>query len=339
MKKYILFLAMIAFFSSCSQSLKQFTTNEVSNQTAKVVSIYSDGLENEVIEDILILDFNRDIVNFADNIYSELNNIYVGGERFYNVQRREDLALVYNYDSASKKDGVGNKTFIINGDILLADFTTKKTLKKRTDYDNCLKYNKSTKQCALYPIVEDICTDYDYKLGVKVVIREISSSKIIYDKYFETKNTISKCNKLGSAKELPLLSSNLDFLSKELSKQLIDDLLPKRKIVNIPFLINEDIHYTKEESNMLKNGIASFRHDRKEAIVIFESLVESTRQYSSTALYNLALAYESTREFNKAKEFYGKAFEVASMQDEISSHTIAASQRINKSIKYKGLLK
>lgn len=335
----IVSITILLFITGCSSSSNNLSNVFQKNYSVALPIIYTDGLKDIVLEDIYVIDFNRDIVDLADNIAIGLNSIYVNNDKFFKSQRREDLTLIHNYvKSSSKRNIITENKYIISGEVKLADFTTDEVINSRIDYESCLKYNSETNECEIYPEIDEICTDYKYVLASTVMIRNLGDSKIIYDKYFESKKSVRNCNRLGNAKELPILSTNLDLLSKDIAKKFIDDILPKKSMVNAFFLLNEDIYYSEEEKNLLNNGVKAFYENHLKAIDIFKNLVDSTNEYSSVALYNLALVYESIKDYEHAEKYYKKAFDIAALQDEINESIVNAIKRVSRNKKFKGIL-
>ena len=336
MRFLLLIGGVMLLFSGCALN-NEYSEKTFSNAAANVSSVHSEGLDKTILQDAFIVNFGSDIVGLADSIHLELNNVYNKGEKLFSPTRREDLALIHSFETSDKKDGKEVKKYVIGGDIVLTDFTTKESIQERKD-NECFKVNKETKKCEAYILYEDICTDYIYKLGAKISISELSKTSPLFSKYYELEKTFSSCNQLGKPKNLPVLSSKLSLLSKDIAQKFISDLLPIKKTVNVPFLQNEDIYYSIMERNLLNNGIKAFSYGKAESLEIFKKLVHKTRGYSSTALFNLGLTHESQKDFKKALEYYQKAFKVASSQKNISRHIIDAVQRVKKSIKFKGLL-
>ena len=331
-----IFGIIIGFFMvGCS--LNPLPPKKYSNY-AIVESYSSNALDDLSFKDIYILDFKSDVADFSDSLYSNMNNIYFNGKKYFNTQRRDDLSLIYNYYSNKKNVAIHGNKYLIDGKVLVADFYTDEKIKNKLDYENCLKYNKNG-ECELYPSFDEICTDYNYKLVVKIMLRDIVLSKIVYDKYYEDSNVISVCNKVGSKKELPILSTNLSGLSASLAKKFVKDLTPQKKLIKVPLMEKNDIYYSEEEHNLLKNSLSIFEKDKIKSRLLFEELVNSTNSYSSTALYNLGVLYEFNKDYKIAKQYYSKALNVASTQENMNENIINSLKRVEKTIELTELLK
>ena len=180
---FFISLSVSIFFSGCVEIMKNPSSEEAEFKV-QVDSIYSEGLKNIILKEIYILDFKRDAVDLADNLCDTFSEVYIEDGRFYDVSRRNDLALIVEHEKYDTKEAIHLKKdekeyFIISGEVLAADYTTEHSIISKVDYDNCLKYDPDTKECKLYPEIEKLCTKNIYSVGAKVLIRDMSNSEII----------------------------------------------------------------------------------------------------------------------------------------------------------------
>lgn len=338
-----LYPLVMLFFIGCSQNnLNIKSKNEELKAYATVDDYYSNSLDKLILKDIFVLDFIRDNVDFSDRLFYKLDNIFIDNEKFYNASRRDDLVVTFKYNdfdhaNFEKRQFKKQHKYYITGEIISSDYNKLLSHSEALDYDNCYRYNEKTGECATYKTYDAICTNYKYDLAIKVIVREFDGGKIIFDKLYKKDRILKDCTKFNAA-NVPLLSENLKILANDVSNLVIEDFLPRKKKINVPFITMENLDYYELDKELLGNALSVFKQSRNKSIDIFKKLVANSNNSSSAALYNLALAYESILEYTNALNYYNMAFDIASMQDKIDPKIIDAIKRIEKKIKYQEVM-
>lgn len=328
--KYINMLIFTLFFQGCNQpALKTASMVEI-----RCVELSTD--RNYNLRNINILDFKNDVVNFDDTLSIEMSRTGFDGEIYFRPQRNENLLVVNNHKALENnqaiKDiyGVRNDIYL-DGEVVIADFNHKEFDEDKINYKKCEVYDGSTGLCKKYETFADKCNIYGYELSVHVKVRALPAGDILMDKQYKKDKKVTECmSESGDKVTQPILSLQLEELAQEISNNLIDDLLPKYKIIDVPFIETEDIYYTQEQKNILKNAIEVARTDLHKAVNIFKMLVSDTKSFSSTSLYNLGLVYEALGDIQNAKRFYFLAERIMYKSKNINPLLLQANKRVNK---------
>lgn len=317
MKYVIMLVATVFLFTGCSVS--QLGTAQ-SSTYAKVKDYSNNAVGNRLLKEVYVLDFKRDVVDFSDTLFIEMNQKYVNSKKYFNVSRRDDLALIYSYSKAmdfSQSKDILNEKYVLTGRVIEADFTTNNTIEEVANANECLRYDNYTNKCVLYSTYNNQCMLYTYALIIEVELGDLEQSKSLFSKVYTKNNQFKACQPLenqGYLKE-PSLSEQLKALSLEIAKDVVNDFMPFSKVLKINFIKKNDIYYSQEELNLLKSALNLYVETPQGALDMFELLVKKTNEQSSVALYNLALANEAFEKSDEALVFYKKALAVASLQN------------------------
>lgn len=311
MKAIYMCLTIIVLFWGCSNttsSLKNASGNK--DNVVSVNYLYIEGLDKIITDEIFILDFTSDDIGFSDSLYSEMIDVYLGDNNFFNVSKRGDLALVYKLNSKNdKRDTLDSQRYVINGEVRNNDIKLYKS--KNSDGRKCFTY--------------------EYSATVDILLRTMTDDKIIFKDTLKDSYLTTKCD--DYIIDEPMLFSNYSHLSGKIAKRVVDKFIPKKRIKSVSFLNTHDVYYSDEEKELLKKLINGWDKDKYLTRLLATKLVDSTNSYSAVALFNLALAYEGLRDLQTAKYYYQKAMYIALLNEIDTFVYLDNLNRINQIVK------
>ncbi|PHR73518.1 MAG: hypothetical protein COA66_03775 [Arcobacter sp.] len=329
-------LFLILFFTACSSKIN-------------IRSIEPSAIKSHKIKNIHIKSFKNDSINLEEEIKDQMFKLSFEGKKYFNLINNERHADILKeqvlQDSGIIQLKKENPVFtfqeaqsILWGKILKKEIDENTYYKEKTNYNKCVQYLKNKKgerYCSQYYEYEISCLEKKYLLLVQIEIAEVINAQTLYLGNFSATHSTTKCsnNPYGQA-------SNRKVFSK-LKKQVVSDFMkiiaPSYSYKDFILLDSPYIKYSSKEEDLLEEALSLIKNKQiKEANILLNELVLSTKSKSYIALYNLALSYEALNELERSLAYYLKAKEL--MFNEDNKEELSSSlKRIKESIKNKTL--
>lgn len=319
MIKHSLILTSILLFTGCSTKIQ-------------VNNIDNNSLIKNKNESVLVSSLNNDIItkNFVNEINKELHfdNIYLNPPYDYEINLRllNHYTNIENYEKNTelyiKEDMCNNIDFNNkdNKNIIFNKDKVKYTYIDKNNKVNEYCYKKIIKTETCYKIETISNLNFTSKINELHLNDYITYNEKSYKEYCNI--NIKDNNILENYKK-----DNIDLNTNNLKKKLLDYIRPNIDIISLSIYQNiNSFKITKQENDAFDN-INKLIEENKLKKALEELLILSNyfdNKYNKIPFeinFNIALIYESLKEYDLAKEYYSKIKDI-----NIEKHI----ERINK---------
>lgn len=337
MKKSLLFLSFLLFFTGCAQKVT-------------ITSLQSSKVNNPSSRQLSVLEFIQDNVGQRASIISELAKLKIEGQPYFTLVERDNLEAILKEkrlnDSAlvdikdfSTIKGLTQITAFLTGEVIHSRMQRRHYNKVVNNYNRCAQYNKD-KECIRYAKIFMHCQNNTYSVLTQIKLTEVESAQVIFSERYLEEDSQSAC---GSERTLlDSKSTRNAVLAQRIAKRVLKDIAPSYRTFSVILLEEMDQEMTTSQENRFENALKMLQnnHYSKAQELLMQLHREIPNSY--VVLYNLALSYEALNEFEKAMDFYTQAEKFA-MEDELPEEIPDAILRIkhnqNERNKVKNLIK
>ncbi len=320
---FLIFIALVSLFflSACTQQVK---IKALEPATIDRVT----GTKK-----IAVLNFERDRVGLGAKIETNLARFRIDNKAFFTMVSRSNINQII------KEQKIQNSGLIDVGDIVeVGSLIGAQALISgrvgRVNSSNTHYYETraecADKKCKKYYYYDVRCTKRRTSLSADVKIVDATRGDIIYAESLSKQATHSHCS--DDANALPSSDSVANGLALRIANDFTYKLTPHYKYFSVYLLEDPDLDYDDMQERLLKSSLEYIKHNRfDKAEQLLVRLIDSTRQESYVAFYNLGVVKESQGDYEKALSYYKKADDLAiEPVEEINHAYVRVSSNIQK---------
>jgi len=313
-------------------------------QKTTIKALKAAKVTDKSIKNIGVLSFDSDNIAQASSIDSEISNIKINGEPYFNLIDRNNLQRVMsekklndsglvNLIKGKKNKGLSEIETLVTGKVNVSDVSTSNYYESRTDYSRCVRYGyykNGKRYCASYRKYNVKCQAKTYNVNTKVKLIKVSNSDTLFTNNYSASNKLTKC--IDQNKVLPTKQAQNTKLAANIAKQLIKDIAPSYVYFKVVLFDDPDVDYAPKDKLLLKSSLTLIKAKRIEkANKLLKKLVKHTKNKSYVSLYNLAVTEEALGNVKGALDLYKQAEDISLLtkpQDEISQAIIRAEKNL-----------
>jgi tetratricopeptide (TPR) repeat protein len=297
LKTLLLSFVLLFFISGCSHtiSIRALEPAEVDRvATTKKISIPP---------------FKNDKVGLSSKIEAILANYKLQGKNYFTIVSRNDFNKIIkeqkiqssgllNEDSAVEVGHLLGAEAIISGDVHSPSSHDTYFYESRT---KCL--DRKCKQLYHYNVR---CSKRVVGLSAEVRVVDVLLGDIIYAQTLNKSETYEHCR--DDSRVIPSQEIATQRLAFSLANRFTYKLLPHYKNFEVELLDDPDLDYSSEQEELLEIALEYIEQKRyNKAQEFLLKLIDSTKEQSYVAFYNLGVLKEAEGKYKEAQEYYTKA--------------------------------
>ena len=277
---------------------------------------------------VAVSKFKNDKVGLSGKIEAEISKQKLDKKRYFTVLSRKDMNKVIAEQKLQSSELMDEKTIakvgeligaqaIINGEISSA---TAQSNSYMEDREKCLKYVKDV-GCVKFRYYRVKCNTTQADVSANISIVNVENASIIYG------DTINKTYSADSCKSGRILSKAqaLSRLSSGIAREFVYKLTPNYIYFNVVLLDSIEIDATGAQKKKFENileYIKVARYDKAKKLL--DGLMDELDGRSYVVAYVYGVTDEATGDFEKAKELYTMADDLA--QEPVSEINLAVNR-------------
>lgn len=337
MKKSLLFLSLLLFFTGCAPKVT-------------ITSLQSSKVDNPSSRQLSVLEFKQDKIGQRASIIAELSKLKIENKPYFTLVERDNLkeilkekrlndsALVDIKDFSSIKGLTQVKAFL-TGEVLHSRVQRRHYNKIVNNYNRCAQYNKD-KECIRYSKIFMHCQTNTYSVLTQIKLTEAESAHVIFSERYLEEETQSAC---GSQRTLlDSKSTRNAVLAQKIAQRVLKDIAPSYMTFSVTLLEDLDKELTTSQENRFANALKMLEnsHYKKAQELLMQLHYEVPQSF--VILYNLGITFEALNNLNEALKLYIQAEELAikkEVREEISEAILRTKHNQNERNKVKNLIK
>lgn len=299
------------FLSACSQKIT-------------IEAIKAGQVSDRSIKNIAVSPFSNDNVGQAEQIDSQLSNVQINNNKYFNVIDRKNLKKILDekklndsglVDLVSNSVNTGLKEIetLVTGTVITSNMSTTYFTEIRTDFTRCVRYIKTKDGktvCDRFRTYDVSCKANTYNVQTKIKLTKIADASTIFSKTYGASDKISHCED-----EYNIIPSKREVNTKlagTIAKNLVLDIAPSYRYFEVEVLDDLDIDLTKSQEKKFENALKMMELKRNQkANELLKELNIQTSQRSYIILYNYGLSLEALGNPKEALEIYKKAEDIS----------------------------
>jgi len=277
---------------------------------------------------VAVSKFKNDKVGLSGKIEAEISKQKLDKKRYFTVLSRKDMNKVIAEQKLQSSELMDEKTIakvgeligaqaIINGEISSA---TAQSNSYMEDREKCLKYVKDV-GCVKFRYYRVKCNTTQADVSANISIVNVENASIIYG------DTINKTYSADSCKSRKILSKAqaLSRLSSGIAREFVYKLTPNYIYFNVVLLDSIEIDATGAQKKKFENILGYIKVARYDkAKKLLDGLMDELDGRSYVVAYVYGVTDEATGDFEKAKELYTMADDLA--QEPVSEINLAVNR-------------
>lgn len=282
------------FFSGCSSRV-----DVVALEPAKVERASS-------AKKVAVMPFENDNIGLSYKVETKIASKMVDAKPYFTAISRKDIDKIIeeqklqysglvDESSAVKLGALVGSQSIISGNVSSASESSSRYHEERSA---C-----ADKKCTKMYLYNVPCIQKVFTVAAQMKMVDVQKGDIIYGDTFQKSAIYEKCS--DDYRAMPSRDQVLETLSDDISDEFVNALSPNYRSFSVVLLEDEDIDYTNEQEEMLEHALIYIERNRYEkAQELLSTLLNSTKDKSYVAAYNLAVVKEILGEYDHAKELY-----------------------------------
>ena len=281
---------------------------------------------------IVILPLGGDNSSYTSELESLVAGIKIDGESYFTVVDREATNVRQEEWERAANDMADDSNNIEFGNLKIADTMLGGTIIRKKSESNHVENRRKCSsrtddgKCANYVDYQVRCTKQVAKLGLKLRIINVSTSRVKVEGY-ELQQDNAYCSDRGNRRDY---NAMYDTIFPYILRQVRKDIAPYYQSVDIKLLHKPDdgLKDNKPALEKLENGIVFFRAGQTERGC--EAFRQAAGLYGSSHViyYNLGVCGEINGDFDEALAMYNRAENVSPVDRKILVNIGNAKKRV-----------
>ena len=295
--KIFLTLFFILFMSGCTHkvTIKALHPAEIDRATSS--------------KRIAVVLFKGDRVGLSSKIESNLSKFRIENKPFFTLVSRSDIDEVIKEQKLQNSGLVNTNAIVDVGNLigaqaLISGSVSRPNLSDTRSYETRIRCVNV--KCTKLEYYKVLCKKRIISLSAEIKMVDISRGDVIYSDSLSREAEYNHC--LDDARTLPSRDSVAQKLAALIANDFTYKLTPHYVYFKVELLEEGDLDYTDEQETLLENALEYIKQNRLDKSGrLLKQLIDSTRQQSYVAFYNLGVVKEAQGDLLKAKSYYEKA--------------------------------
>ncbi len=287
----------ILFFSGCAQkiSIRALEPAQVDRISAT--------------KKISIAPFKNDKVGLSTKIEANLANHRLNNKAYFTIVSRGDFNKIIKEQKIQNSGLLDESNAVEVGNLIGAEAIISGNVGRVTSKDTKFYEERrrcADKKCRKMTIYKVRCSKRVVGLSAEVRIVDVLLGDIIHAETMNKTNSYKHCR--DDSRTIPSKEIAAQNIASKMANSFTYKLLPHYRNFNVELLDDPDLDYNDEQEELLEIAIEYIklnRYDKAEKF-LFE-LIDSTKEQSYVAFYNLGVLKEAEGKYNEAKEYYKSA--------------------------------
>ena len=296
-KSTLLFSLLLIFLSGCSHtiSIRAIEPAEVDRVAAT--------------KKISVTPFKNDRVGLSTKIEAILANHKLEGKRYFTIVSRNDFNKIIKEQKVQNSGLLDENDAVEVGQLLGADAIISGDMHRPSSHDTHFYESRTKcvdKKCKQLYRYKVRCSKRVVGLSGEVRVVDVVHGDIIYAQTLSRTDTYEHCS--DDSRVIPSQSIASQRIASALANQFTYKLLPHYKNFEVELLDEPDLDYSDEQEELLEIAleyIEQKRYNRAQELLF--QLIDSTKEQSYVAFYNLGVLKEAEGNYKEAQEYYTKA--------------------------------
>lgn len=292
--KIFSFAAALLIFSGCSHRvvIRALEPAEVDRAAlTKKVSVSS---------------FEDDNYGLSNKIENNLAKEKIDNKEYFTVISRKDFDKIIAEQKLQNSGLVDASTVVEIGNLIgaqaiISGRAGEPILKDTYFYEERTKcLDKKCKEKAKYVVK---CMKREVGLSAEIRMVDIAKGDIIYADTLKKHYTFKSCQ--DSSNGVPTLETAMQMLASKIADNFTYKLTPHYRDFKVVLLDTPDIDYSSHEEELLEASLEYIKQNRLDkAEKLLVDLVDSTKEKSYVAFYNLGVIKEAQGGYSEAQKYY-----------------------------------
>ena len=320
--KILSFITALLIFSGCSQKVVISALEPAEVDRAALTKKVS------------VAGFENDHFGLSEKIENNLFKQKIDDKEYFTVISRKDFDKIIAEQKLQKSGLVDPSTAVeignlIGAEAIISGRAAEPSIKDTYYYEERSKcVDKKCKESVKYLVK---CMKREVGLSADVRMVDVAKGDIIYADTLSKDYTFSSCQ--DSSKGVPAAEAAMQMLANNIADSFTYKLTPRYRNFKVVLLDDADIDYSSHEEELLEASLEYIKQNRfdKAEKLLFE-LIDSTKERSYVAFYNLGVIKEAQGSYAQAQKYYKIADELALKPvTEVSAAYVRIGETIEKS--------